>query len=168
MGIETGQCFPSATLVKMGDNGPETLELGAFLKGRTVVLFGLPGAFTGPCSTIHLPSFIKVADELRGMGVDEIACIAVNDPFTLKAWGDSTGATEAGITMLGDASGELTKTLGMDFTAPHIGLYGRSNRYAVLVKDGLVALANVDDPGVCKVSVGDELIAAMEAAVDNL
>ena len=131
------------------------------LTGRKVVVFGLPGAYTGPCSTIHLPSFIRTAEQFRGQGVDEIICISVNDPFVLKAWSEASGAAEAGITMLGDPDAVLTKALGMEFTAPPIGLYNRSNRYALLLEDGVIKVANVDEPATCKISVGEELLAAM-------
>ena len=163
MTITVGQPLPDAQLVRLGDDGPETVDLSAYVKGRKVIVFGLPGAFTGPCSTIHIPSFIKTADALRESGVDEIICVAVNDPFVLKAWGEATGATAAGITMLGDASAAFTKALGMEFTAPPIGLYDRSNRYAVVLDDGVVAVANVDAPNTCDISTGDKLLEAMAA-----
>lgn len=148
-------------MVRMGAEGPEMVQLGEVLKGRKVVLFALPGAYTGPCSTIHIPSFIAVMDDLRAKGVDEVICLAVNDPFVLAAWGDSTGATAAGISFLGDADGSFTKALGMDFTAPPIGLIGRSNRYALLLEDGVITVAQVDDPGVCDISTGDKFLAAL-------
>ena len=94
----------------------------------------------------------------REKGVEEIICVAVNDPFTLKAWGESTGATEAGISMLGDAEGQLTNALDMAFTAPHLGLIGRSNRYAALIEDGVVTAVNVDEPGVCDISTGEKFL----------
>jgi glutaredoxin/glutathione-dependent peroxiredoxin len=159
MAISTGQRLPDASMVTMGDDGPKLVSLAGHLKGRKVVVFALPGAFTGACSTIHMPSFVRTADALRAKGVDEIICIAVNDPFALKVWGEATGATKAGITLLGDADGSFTKGLGMDFTAPQIGLYGRSNRYALLVEDGIVKVANIDKPGVCDISVGEALLA---------
>lgn len=159
MAIDLGGRLPDAQLVTMGSDGPVVVSLAEKLKGRKVVVFALPGAFTGPCSTIHLPSFIRTADQFRAKGIDEIICIAVNDPFTLKAWGDQSGATKAGITLLGDADGSFTKGLGMDFTAPHLGLIGRSNRYAVVVDDGRIVLAHVDKPGVCDVSTGESLLA---------
>ena len=164
MTLAKGERFPDATLVRMGENGPELVQLGDILKGRKVVLFALPGAYTGPCSTIHLPSFIRTADQFRAHGVDEIVCVAVNDPFVLKAWGEATGATAAGITLLGDPDAILTKALGMEFTAPPIGLYDRSNRYALLLEDGVIRVANVDEPATCKISVGEELLTAMESA----
>lgn len=161
MALAAGERLPDATLVEMTDDGPQLVELADRLTGRKVVVFGLPGAYTGPCSTIHLPSFIRTAEQFRGQGVDEIICISVNDPFVLKAWSEASGAAEAGITMLGDPDAVLTKALGMEFTAPPIGLYNRSNRYALLLEDGVIKVANVDEPATCKISVGEELLAAM-------
>ena len=161
MNLAVGERLPDATLVRMGDEGPELVELRDQLRDRKVVVFGLPGAFTGPCSTIHLPSFIRTADDFRARGIDEIICISVNDPFVLKAWADASGAGAAGISLLGDPDAVLTKTLGMEFTAPPIGLYNRSNRYALVVEDGVITVANVDEPATCKISVGEELLAAM-------
>lgn len=161
MTLAVGERLPDATLVRMGDDGPELVELRDILRDRKVVVFGLPGAFTGPCSTIHLPSFIRTADDFRARGIDEIICISVNDPFVLKAWADASGAGAAGITLLGDPDAVLTKALGMEFTAPPIGLYNRSNRYALVVVDGVITVANVDEPATCKISVGEELLAAM-------
>jgi len=161
MSLAVGERLPDATLVRMGDEGPELVELRDVLKGRKVVVFGLPGAFTGPCSTIHLPSFIRTAEDFRARGIDEIVCVSVNDPFVLKAWSDASGAGAAGITLLGDADAALTKALGMEFTAPPIGLYERSNRYALVLDDGVITVANVDEPATCKISVGEELLAAM-------
>ncbi len=158
MAIAVGERMPEATLVRMGADGPEQVQLSDLLRGRKVVVFALPGAFTGPCSTAHVPSFIRTADDFRAKGVEEIICISVNDPFVLHAWGEATGAAAAGITMLGDADGSMTKGLGLDFTAPHLGLVGRSNRYAALVEDGVIAVANVDAPGVCEISTGEKLL----------
>lgn len=162
MAISVGGRLPDATLLKRAGDGFEAIELSDYIKNRKVVLFALPGAFTGPCSTVHLPSFIRTADRLRAKGVDEIICVAVNDPFALNAWADSAGATDAGITMLSDAGAEFTKSLGMEFTAPPIGLYDRSNRYAVILDDGVIAVANVDEPSVCDVSRGEQLLEAMD------
>ncbi len=161
MTISTGDTLPDATLAKMGANGPETVSLSATLKSRKVVLFALPGAYTGTCSTSHIPSFIRTADAFRAKGVDEIICLSVNDPFVLGAWGAATGATAAGITFLGDADGSLTRALGMAFDAPAIGLIGRSNRYALVLDDGVVTQANIDQPGVCDLSTGEALLVAL-------
>ena len=161
MTISVGGKLPEATFVKLGAEGPESVSLGALLAGRKVVLFALPGAYTGPCSTSHVPSFIRTADAFRAKGVEEIICVSVNDPFVLKAWGEATGATAAGITFLGDADGAFTKELKMDFTAPHLGLIGRSNRYALVLEDGVITHANIDKPGVCDISTGEALLAAL-------
>lgn len=158
MALSVGGRMPDANLIMMGANGPETVRLSDRLNGRKVVVFALPGAFTGTCSTAHIPSFMRTADQFRAKGVDEIICISVNDPFTLKAWGDATGATKAGITHLGDADGAMTRGLGLDFTAPQLGLIGRSNRYAALVEDGVVTRLNLDRPGECNISQGEALL----------
>jgi glutaredoxin/glutathione-dependent peroxiredoxin len=161
MTISVGAGLPEASLSRMGANGPETVSLSALLAGRKVILFALPGAYTGPCTTAHIPSFIRTADAFRAKGVEEIICLSVNDPFVLKAWGESTGATAAGISFVGDADGSFTKGLGMDFTAPHLGLIGRSNRYALVLEDGVITKANIDEPGVCNISTGEALLAEM-------
>ena len=161
MTISVGGTLPETSLLRMGGDGPETVSLQALLKDRKVVVFALPGAFTGTCSTAHIPSFIRTATAFRDKGVQDILCIVVNDPFTLKAWGQSTGATDAGISLLGDADGSFTKEIGMDFTAMDLGLIGRSNRYALLVEDGVITQANIDEPGVCNVSTGEALLAAI-------
>ena len=95
MSITVGATLPDATFLVMGANGPEPVELASKVKGRKVVIFGLPGAFTGPCTTSHLPSFMRTREGFAAKGVEEIICVAVNDPFVLKAWGEATGATEA-------------------------------------------------------------------------
>jgi peroxiredoxin len=159
MSISVGETLPETTLSRLGAEGPESVSLHSVLKGRKVVLFALPGAYTGPCSTIHVPSFIRTADAFRAKGVDEIICVAVNDPFVLKTWGEATGATAAGITMLGDSEGKLTHALKMEFTAPHLGLVGRSNRYALVLEDGVITRANIDEPGTCNISTGEALLA---------
>ncbi|WP_422075842.1 peroxiredoxin [Tranquillimonas rosea] len=159
MAIEEEQTLPGATLVGMGAEGPEQVDLGDKLKGRKVVIFGLPGAFTGTCTTAHVPSFVRTSDAFAEKGVDEIICVSVNDPFVLAAWGKETGATDAGITLLGDAESAFTKAIGMDFTAPPVGLIDRSKRYAMVVEDGVVkTLREEDNPGVCDVSAGESLL----------
>ncbi len=162
MTISTGTKLPEATLVKMGEKGPEQVALDEKLKGRKVALFAVPGAFTPTCHSAHVPSFIRTKDDFAAKGVDEIICISVNDPFVMKAWGEATGATEAGITMLSDASSEFTKAIGMDFDAPPAGLVARSKRYAMLVEDGVVTVFHAEEsPGTCDVSGGEALLAAI-------
>ena len=162
MAIAPGDTLPEVTLTRMGDAGPEPVELKSLTAGRKVVIFAVPGAFTPTCSMAHVPSFIRTKDGFDAKGVDEIICIACNDPFVLKAWGDSTGANDAGITMLSDAAAEFTKAIGMDFDAASRGLVARSKRYAMVVDDGKVTLFHPEEaPGVCEVSGGETLLASM-------
>ncbi|MEM6373230.1 MAG: peroxiredoxin [Pseudomonadota bacterium] len=162
MAISQGDTLPDASLVFMGADGPETIALSEKTKGRKVVIFALPGAYTGVCSTAHVPSFVRTKDQFAEKGVDEIICISVNDPFVLGAWGESTGATDAGIAMLGDADASFTKAMGRDFTAPPAGLINRSKRYAMVVDDGTITLLQEDEnPGICDVSAGEGLLASM-------
>jgi peroxiredoxin len=162
MTITTGDTLPNATLLVMGDNGPEPVTMAEKLTGRKVVIFGLPGAYTGTCTTAHVPSFIRTADAFRAKGVDEIICLSVNDPFVMKAWGDDTGALAAGITMLGDAESEFTKAIGMNFSAGPVGYVERSKRYAMLVENGVVKIFNEEvGRGQCEISAGETLLAAM-------
>lgn len=160
MTLKVGDKLPDATLVKLGDDGPETVSAASVFDGRSVVVFGLPGAYTGTCTTAHVPSFIRTIDDFKAKGVDAVVCISVNDPFVMGAWGKDTGASEAGIDMLGDAQAEFTKAIGMDFTAPPAGLIDRSKRYALHAVDGVVKVLHLEDnPGVCDVSGGESLLA---------
>jgi cytochrome c peroxidase len=162
MSISKGDRLPGAHLLKMGDKGPEQVDIGARMQGRKVVIFGLPGAYTGTCTTAHVPSFMRTAEALKAKGVDEIICVSVNDPFVMKAWGEATGATAAGITMLADAEGAFTRALGLNFDAPAAGLIGRSRRYALVAADGVVEVLNVEEtPGVCDVSGGEAVLRAL-------
>lgn len=158
MAISTGDKLPEVTLVAMGDKGPVQVSLADKLKGRKVVMYGMPGAFTGTCSGVHMPSVVRTADAMRAKGVDEIMVVTVNDPFVIKAWGDATGANAAGITMLGDASGALAAATGMAFTAPAIGLYNRSSRFACVIEDGVVTMTGVDAAGQCDLSTGESIL----------
>jgi len=160
MTLSTGATLPDATLMQMGAEGPEAVALAGKLKDRKVVIFGLPGAYTGTCTTSHVPSFIRTKDDFAAKGVDEIICVSVNDPFVMGAWGDSTGASAAGITMLGDADASFTKAIGMDFSAPPVGLIDRSKRYAMIVENGVVtAIGEEASPGECDLSAGEALLA---------
>jgi len=160
MAISKGDTLPEATLLHIGAEGPQDVALSTKLKGRKVVVFGLPGAYTGTCTSAHVPSFIRTKDDFAAKGVDEIICLSVNDPFVMDAWGESTGAKAAGITMLGDADGSFTKAVGMDFTAPPVGFFGRSKRYAMVVEDGVVTALGADaSPGECDLSAGEALLA---------
>lgn len=157
--ISVGDTLPGATLLKMGENGPESVDLGAKLKGRNVVIFGLPGAFTGTCTAAHVPSFIRTKPKFDAKGVDEVICIAVNDPHVLKAWDEMTGAAKAGITTLGDAESTFTMAIGMEFSAPAVGFVNRSRRYSLYAEDGVVKVLNLElARGSCELSGGDMLL----------
>lgn len=160
--ISTGDTLPDATLIQMGAEGPEEVRISDKTKDRKVVIFAVPGAYTGTCTTAHVPSFIRTKAQFDAKGVDEVICVAVNDPFVMHAWGESTGATAAGLTMLSDAGSEFTKAIGMEFDAPPVGLFGRSKRYAMLVEDGKVVALNLEEnPGVCEISAGESLLDAI-------
>lgn len=162
MTISQGDTLPDATLLRVGANGPEGVSLSAILRGRRVILFGLPGAYTGTCSNAHVPSFIRTAGAFAARGVDEIVCLSVNDPFVLRAWGEATGATAAGIAMLGDADASFTNAIGMAFSAPAAGLLNRSKRYALYAEDGVVKVLHAEaSPGVCESSGGEAMLAAI-------
>ncbi len=162
MTISEGSALPDANLLMIGEAGPGSVALADKIKGRKVVIFGLPGAYTGTCTSAHVPSFIRTADKFAAKGVDEIICVSVNDPFVMKAWGESTGAAAAGITFLADASAEFTKAIGLAFTAPPVGFYDRSKRYALYAEDGVVKVLHVEEsPGVCEASGGESLLAAI-------
>ncbi|WP_444463806.1 peroxiredoxin [Rhodobacter capsulatus] len=162
MTVTVGEKLPGATLLKIGANGPEAVDLAATLAGRKVVIFAVPGAYTGVCTTAHVPSFIRTKPQFDAKGVDEILCVSVNDPFVMKAWGEATGASAAGITLLADAEAAFTKAIGMAFSAPPVGLIDRSARYAMLVEDGVVkVLHREESPGVCELSAGEGLLAAL-------
>jgi len=161
MTIAVGDTLPEADLLVF-DGAPGSVSLGSLVTGRRVVIFGLPGAFTRTCDAAHVPSFIRTKDAFAAKGVDEIICISVNDPFVMAAWGQSTGATEAGIRMLADADGGLTRALGLDFDAPPVGLYGRCKRFALLAEDGVVKVLHLEEnPGVCETSGGEAMLDAI-------
>lgn len=161
MTIEIGARLPEATLLQMGAAGAEAVQLADKLKGRKVVIFGLPGAYTGTCSTAHVPSFIRTAKGFADKGVDEIICISVNDPFVMKAWGEATGATAAGITMLGDADSSFSKAIGQTFEVPHLGFFARSKRYSLLAEDGVVTRFNPEVGPGCEISAGEHLLSQL-------
>lgn len=162
MTLSKGDTLPNATLLRIGADGPEAVEMDTLTKGRNVAIFGLPGAYTGTCTTAHMPSFIRNMDALKAKGVDEVICVSVNDPFVMNAWGDSTGGNDAGIAMLGDASAEFTRAIGMNWTAEPVGFFDRSQRYAMYAVDGVVQVLHVEEgPGVCEASAGESLLAAI-------
>jgi len=163
MSISVGDTLPEATLHRVGADGrPEEVALSSLTQGRKVIIFGLPGAYTGTCTSAHVPSFIRTKAQFDAKGVDDIICVSVNDAFVMGAWGDSTGANEAGLIMLGDPAAEFTKATGLNFTAPPVGFYDRCQRCAMYVEDGTVkVLHKEDNPGVCETSGGEAMLDAI-------
>lgn len=160
--ISTGDKLPDAKLVKLGAEGPEAVSVSDLTKGRKVVIFAVPGAYTPTCHSAHVPSFVRTKSDFDGKGVDEIICVSVNDPFVMKAWGEATGAADAGLSMLADPMSEFTSAIGMEFDAPPAGLIKRSKRYAMLVEDGEVKVLNLEEsPGACEISAGEGLLEKM-------
>lgn len=159
MALNEGDKLPEGTLLQMTQDGPAAVDLAQYATGR-VAIFALPGAYTGICSTQHVPSFIRTADQFRAKGVDRIVCVSVNDPFVMGAWAKDTGAEAAGLTFLSDADGAFTEAMGMSFDAPAAGLFGRSKRYAMLVENGTITALEVEEsPGQCSISGGESLLA---------
>lgn len=156
--IAEGDTLPEATLLRVGPNGPEQVSLHGLLKGRRVILFAVPGAYTPTCDSAHMPSFVRTADRLREKGIDEILCVSVNDAHVMRYWGQSTGATAAGIMLLADPEAAFTSALGLTFSNPAVGMLNRSRRYAMLVEDGVVTRLHLEKPGVCEVSTGEAML----------
>ncbi|MBU3031546.1 peroxiredoxin [Paracoccus marinaquae] len=158
MSIQAGDSFPGGKLLRVGESGPEAVDTAELAQGR-VAIFGLPGAFTGTCTNAHMPSFIRTADKFRDKGISRIVCLTVNDPFVCDAWAKQTGAPDAGIEVLADADGGVTRAMGLDFDAAPAGLFGRCKRFAALLKDGKVEVIQVEEsPGMCSVSAGEALL----------
>lgn len=159
MELSVGMKLPEARFLVTGADGPQEVALAPLLRGRKVVIFGLPGAFTRTCSAAHLPSFIRTRAAMAEKGIDEVICVAVNDPFVMQAWGEATGAAAAGITLLADAGAEFTKAIGMAFTAPPAGFYDRSMRYALMAEDGVVKILNVEEKKTgCELTAGEAML----------
>ncbi len=146
MTIKTGDTIPSMTLKIPSPEGPKEIGLDDVFRGKKVVLFAVPGAFTPSCSNTHMPGFIIHVDQIKAKGVDTIACVAVNDAFVLSAWAAGQNAEE--ILMLADGSGHFTEALGMTLDLTQAGLGKRSRRYAMIVDDGVVKSIHIDEKGV--------------------
>ena len=160
MSIAAGDRLPDATFRVMGPDGIKEITTRDVFAGKKVVLFAVPGAFTPTCHLKHLPGFIESADEFKRMGIDTVACVAVNDPFVLAAWAETSGG-KGKVLFLSDGNAEFTKKIGMDFDGSGVGLGTRSKRYAMLVEDGVVKALNVEDsPGVAVESTAAKLLDA--------
>ena len=158
MAIQVGDRLPDVELQVMGENGPEKVSTGQLCAGQKVVIFAVPGAFTPTCSAAHLPGFVVDADKIKAKGVDRIICTSVNDTFVMDAWGKAHNAED--IIMLADGMGDFAKALGLtqDRTANQMGI--RSQRYAMIVDDGVVKLLNIDEKGLESTS-SEAILAAL-------
>ncbi len=147
MTIQVGDNIPACTLKTMGDKGPTDIDTAEIFAGKKVVLFAVPGAFTPGCSITHLPGYVVNADKIKAMGVDTIVCMAVNDAFVMGAWGEAQNAEE--LLMLADGNGEFTAALGLELDGSGFGMGTRSQRFAMIVDDGVISHLNVETgPGV--------------------
>lgn len=156
MTISKGDKLPAVDLVKATAEGPEKVSSAEFFAGRKVALFAVPGAFTPTCSAKHLPGYTQHAADLKAKGVDEIACTSVNDAFVMNAWKEANNADE--ITMLADGSADFAKALGLDADFSAYGMGTRSNRYSMIVDDGVVTEINVEGPGEFSVSNAETML----------
>lgn len=142
--MKKGDKIPSVKLKRLGENGMEEIDIAAYVKGKKVVLFAAPGAFTPSCAQKHLPGYIENAKEIKSQGIDEIICLSVNDPFVMKQWGETAGASGK-VTMMPDGNGEFTKAVGMGVDLSGAGLGTRSLRYSALLNDGVVERVSVEE-----------------------
>ena len=157
MSIQVGDKLPDATFMEMTADGPQPRTADDVFSGKTIALFAVPGAYTPTCSARHLPGFIEKSDELKGKGIDEIVCTSVNDVFVMAAWATHTGAADK-IRMLADGNGAFASALGLQLDASGFGMGQRSQRYSMIVKDGIVAELNVEDGPEFKVSSADYML----------
>ncbi|HET6971079.1 MAG TPA: peroxiredoxin, partial [Phenylobacterium sp.] len=157
MTIKVGDKIPNVTISQATAEGPKPVSTEEFFKGKTVALFALPGAFTPTCSAKHLPGFKQHAPDLKAKGVDVIACLSVNDAFVMRAWGEDQAVGED-IVMLGDGNGDFTKAVGLEMDGSRFGMGSRSQRYSMIVKDGVVKKLNVEQGGEFRVSSADYML----------
>ena len=157
MTIKVGDKVPSATLMQMKDGGPKPVKTDDLFAGKKVVLFALPGAFTPTCSAKHLPGFVQNADALKKKGVDAIACLSVNDAFVMGAWGEAQQAGDK-VMMLADGNGDFTRAVGLEMDGSRFGMGKRSQRYSMLVDNGVVKELNIEEPGAFAVSSAEHVL----------
>jgi peroxiredoxin len=162
MTIKQGDRLPDVALTIASTDGPKPTTTTDFFKGKRVALFAVPGAFTPTCSARHLPSYVDKASELKGKGIDEIAAISVNDPFVMAAWGERDGSED--ITMIADGNGEFSDAVGLSFDGSKFGMGKRSQRYSMIVNDGVVEQLNVEGPGEYRTSSAEHMLDQLATA----
>ena len=160
MAIQTGDKIPSVNLQHMGADGVETISSDDLFVGKKVVLFALPGAFTPTCSASHLPGYVVASDDLFAKGIDRIVCLSVNDAFVMNAWGQQHNADDQ-VMMIADGSGHFTKAVGLELDLDAAGLGLRSQRYAMVVNDGVVEVLNVEAPQAFTVSDAETILSSL-------
>lgn len=160
MSISVGDRIPDVEVMTFGADGPERIRTGEALGSGKVVLFAVPGAFTPTCSDYHLPSYIIRNDDLKARGVDTIACISVNDPFVMGAWAEAQHVGDS-VLMVADGNGEFTSAVGLEMDGSGFGLGKRSQRYAMLIEDGVVTVLNVEPGPGLTVSAADAMLSAL-------
>ena len=157
MAIKVGDTMPAGTFKQMTKDGPQNLTSEQLFKGKTVVLFSVPGAFTPTCDAKHLPGFVQQADAIKGKGVDTVACMAVNDVFVMNAWGKHSNVGDK-VMMLADGNGDYAKALGLELDARKFGMGTRGQRFALVVDDGVLKGVNVEEAGQFKVSAAEHVL----------
>ena len=160
MTIKVGDRMPAGTFKTMTKDGPQNLTTDQLFAGKKVVLFSVPGAFTPTCDAKHLPGFVERTGELKGKGVDTIACMAVNDVFVMNAWGKQSNVGDK-ILMLADGNGDYAKALGLELNATGFGMGMRGQRFAIVVDDGVVKKVHVEAPGEFKVSSAEHVLSQL-------
>ena len=160
MAIQVGEKLPSINLQHMGADGVDTINSDDLFGGRKVVLFALPGAFTPTCSASHLPGYVVSSDDLFARGVDRIVCLSVNDAFVMDAWGRQHNADDR-VMMIADGSGHFTRALGLELDLEAAGMGLRSQRYAMVVNDGVVEVLNVEAPQKFEVSDAQTILSSL-------
>jgi len=157
MAIKVGDRLPDGTLTELGDSGPNNVSVSEQTKGKRIGIFAVPGAFTPTCSAKHVPSYVQNFDKLKAKGVDEVWCIAVNDPFVMGAWGKDQKCGGK-VRMMADGSATYTKALGLDMDLTARGMGVRSQRYSMFVDDGVVKALNIEQPGKFEVSGAETML----------
>lgn len=160
MTIQVGDKIPSVKLMHMGASGPEAVTTDELFKGKKVVVFGVPGAFTPTCSAKHLPGFIEHADDLKAKGVDDIVCTSVNDVFVMNAWGKDQGAGDK-VLMVADGDADFTKATGLELDLTGKGLGLRNERFAMVVDDGVVKELMIDAGGKFEATSAESVLKAL-------
>jgi peroxiredoxin len=162
MTIQVGERLPDVPLTIATSDGPKPTTSADYFRDKRVALFAVPGAFTPTCSAKHLPSYVEKASDLKSRGIDEIACISVNDPFVMGAWGKADGSED--ITMIADGNGAFAEAVGLEMDGSKFGLGKRSQRYSMIVNDGVVEQLNVEAPGEYRASSAETMLDQLATA----